>query len=557
MQDINIKKIRIYFFLIVLMLGLSHALSTRNSIDPDGVSYLDIASAYLSGDFKNAVSSYWSPLFSWVQSIALYFSKSNVDLEPTLVHVVNFFIFLFSYGCFTFLLNELILLNKDRDESLNNESLSLLPEWAWIIIGNSLFLWSATNLITISILTPDLLISGIVYLIFALLIKFKRDKENYLWYLMFGVVLGCGYLTKAFIFPLAFVFIFISALIINNKNISIPRLGLSLIIFILIAAPFVYVISKKEGHLTFGESGKLNYAWYVNDINGWQFWREGWEGNDELVHPAKRIHENPNVYEYAEPIAGTYPFWYDPTYWFKGMKPHFNVKGQLVVIRRGLGKFFNLYVNMQNVLLVYFFTLFYLSGRKKQFISDAKEVWFLLLPPLFVYFSYLMVAVELRYLGAFSTVLWLGILSIIKFKKSEELARFRSAITFILVMFLIITSSASKDILVNGKNDSAITQQQVSKGLQKMGLVKGDKVAVVGLSYGIYWARISEVKVVSEIDDLDEIDFWGASPYTKLKIYNKFRKLGVKMVVAEKAPEVAEKIGWRKIKGTTYYSYIL
>ena len=41
------------------------------SVNPDGVSYLDIADAYLRGDWHAAVSTYWSPLYSWLLAAGL------------------------------------------------------------------------------------------------------------------------------------------------------------------------------------------------------------------------------------------------------------------------------------------------------------------------------------------------------------------------------------------------------------------------------------------------------------------------------------------------------
>src|SRR5687768_6759202 len=38
----------------------------RYQMNPDGVSYLSIASKYLAGHFGDAVNAYWSPLYSWL-----------------------------------------------------------------------------------------------------------------------------------------------------------------------------------------------------------------------------------------------------------------------------------------------------------------------------------------------------------------------------------------------------------------------------------------------------------------------------------------------------------
>lgn len=43
----------------------------RQAVNPDGISYLDIADAYLVGDLSNVVNGYWCPLYSWLLAVAL------------------------------------------------------------------------------------------------------------------------------------------------------------------------------------------------------------------------------------------------------------------------------------------------------------------------------------------------------------------------------------------------------------------------------------------------------------------------------------------------------
>ena len=48
-----------------LVLALMQMWMSRGILDPDGVSYSDLAKALLRGDWRNGLSSYWSPLYSW------------------------------------------------------------------------------------------------------------------------------------------------------------------------------------------------------------------------------------------------------------------------------------------------------------------------------------------------------------------------------------------------------------------------------------------------------------------------------------------------------------
>src|SRR5690242_3748378 len=58
-------------WLVVITLGALHASAGRHEIQPDGVSYLDVADKYLAGEWHAAINAYWSPLYSWLLGLAL------------------------------------------------------------------------------------------------------------------------------------------------------------------------------------------------------------------------------------------------------------------------------------------------------------------------------------------------------------------------------------------------------------------------------------------------------------------------------------------------------
>jgi hypothetical protein len=68
-------RLTIGFCLIAIVLGAAEAWTSRFSMNPDGVQYLDNATAYSSGDFHNALNSQWSPLYPWL--IAAWFAHSG------------------------------------------------------------------------------------------------------------------------------------------------------------------------------------------------------------------------------------------------------------------------------------------------------------------------------------------------------------------------------------------------------------------------------------------------------------------------------------------------
>src|SRR5215211_5271065 len=113
---------------------------------------------------------------------------------------------------------------------------------------------------------------------------------------------------------------------------SAGRRALALILTVgacaVVAAPYVTALSRKEGHFTIGESGALNYAWDVDKVTPFLNWQGGDHSFGSPVHPTRRIGSNPPTFVYARPVPGSVPVWYDPYYWYRGVKPRIQWVGQ-------------------------------------------------------------------------------------------------------------------------------------------------------------------------------------------------------------------------------------
>src|SRR5712671_3448297 len=86
----NVQLVRVAVWITTITAGLLQTLAVRFYISGDGNSYLDIASAYLRGDFANAINAYWSPFYSWLIALVLGIFKPSGYWETTILHVVDF-----------------------------------------------------------------------------------------------------------------------------------------------------------------------------------------------------------------------------------------------------------------------------------------------------------------------------------------------------------------------------------------------------------------------------------------------------------------------------------
>ena len=146
-----------------------------------------------------------------------------------------------------------------------------MPTLALWILGYALFIWLTVGSI-IGILGADLGVATVALFVAGLLIRIKTSgsapKSLYIW---LGIALGVGYLTKAVMFPMAFVFLGVTLFLqLNRRNLA--GVGLALAIFLAIAAPQIIVLSRAKGRVTFSDSGKLTFAWsnYDLPICDWQ-----------------------------------------------------------------------------------------------------------------------------------------------------------------------------------------------------------------------------------------------------------------------------------------------
>src|SRR5205085_1387648 len=340
---------------VALVLGLLQAWGRRHAsaeglryIGADSISYLDLGDAWMRGDWAQAINAMWSPCYSWLLGLTLRIFKPIPYQEFTVARLLNFGIYSAALAAFAFCLHALLrarlarMTDKRAQDSATEKSharaytSALLPDCVLLLIGYAVFIWTALAMNRVARVSPDLLVSVWVYLTVGLLLRMRAGDLRWLNFVLLGLVLGVGYLTKTVMFPLAFVWLACAIFAIKPRRRIAPRIFVALLVFLFVAMPFVVALSRTEHRLTIGDSARLNYAWYVNRITPFTHWQGEPAGSGTPAHPTRQIFTAPNVYEFATPVAGTYPPWFDPTYWYAGVTPHFNLRQQAHAIARNL-----------------------------------------------------------------------------------------------------------------------------------------------------------------------------------------------------------------------------
>jgi hypothetical protein len=559
--------VEIAFGLIAVVLGFCHVWADHHYLtNADAMSYLDIAEAYLRRDWHTAVNAYWSPLYSWLIALALLIVRPSPYWKFSVIHLVNFAIYLFALGCFAFLIQELVHFNRSRRDALLAAGLVMLPGWALVALGYPLFIWSSLYLLFLAIESPDMLVASFLYLACGLLLRIRRQPSKWLSFVFLGTALGFGYLAKSVMLPMAIVFLVASLISIGNLRRALPRVALAVALFLLIAGPFVFAISRAKGRLTFGDSGKLNYLWSINRVPA-PHWQGELPGHGTPKHPTRRVFDTPPIYEFGDPVGGTYPVWYDPTYWYEGSVSHFDFRQQLRVSGGAAQAYYNLFQQwgLQFGLLVGLLTLYLMGRRGRLLLFDLTHYWSLIVPATAGIGLYLLVSVQGRYVASFLVLLWLSLFSAVRLPYTPESQRLARAIPIVLMAVMTFTAVASSSReailatrqLVAGEDPSAHEQWQVAEGLREIGMVPGDKVAGIGNSHRAFWAHLRGLRIVAEVRRDSTGSFWEADLTVKDEIIKALARTGAKAIVADAPPTGMDLTGWQRIRATNYYVYML
>ena len=563
----KITRLEITFWLFAIVTGFVHIWADHHYlVNADAMSYIDIAESYLRGDWSKAVNSYWSPLYSWLLALGLAIAKPSPYWKFTIVHLVNFGMYLFALGCFCFLMREMIRHQGNQRAGLVAHRVVTLPDWALLALGYSLFIWSSLVLVTLQLESPDMLVAAFVYLATAMLLRIRRQPSSLARFALLGIVLGLGFLAKSIMFLLTPVFLIAAMLAVRNVRRALPRLAVAVVLFLVVAGPFIFAMSRSKSTLTTGRSGRLNYLWAINRVTT-THWQGEEQGSGTPKHSTRKIHDNPPAFEFSEPVGGTYPVWYDPTYWYEGSVSHFDLKQQMRVFLGGIAAYFELLQNrgVNYGLLIGLIALYILSGRGRLLVYDLIDEWSLIVPAVAGLGLYALVNVQGRYVASFLVLLWLALIMAVRVRDTPNALKFARSLSIVLIATIVFTTvaSSSREVgltlrqLVRGENPSAHEQWQVAEGLREMGVAPSDKVAFIGDSFRAFWAHLLGVRVTAEIRRDRVIDFWQAGPAVKGDVINAFARTGVKAVVTEDPPVGMDMSGWQKIRDTDYYVYLL
>jgi len=542
--------------LVSVALGIFHAWIARYALNPDGMSYLDVGRSFYQGDWAHAINAWWSPLYPWTLGALLGVAKPSPRWELPFAEIVNTGIFVLALLAFRTLLREFIILGRQSSPDRSISGSKPLPEWALTLLAYATFLWISLEVDPLWYVTPDLAVLACFCLIAAMLLSLRRTNRTWR-FAIFGLILGMGYWTKSILLPIGF-----AALALGYWwRRQSPQWGRGMLaaclMFLCIAAPLTVLLSRQKGRFTFGDAGKLNYAWALSPQIGPRNWQGEIPGSGTPVHPTRQLLRQPPLFEFDGPVVGTYPPWTDPSYWNEGLQWHFNLKAQLRVLAVTVPSEARLLLRSRPELFTGVLILALLAG--KLWPGGLRQLWPLVALSLIGMALYLPLVENDRYLGGFVLVFYLSLLAAVRLRPEAQKAAGYVAFAVFCSMMLATADYtvrvAAHHLAIPGSGPNSTLPDIAAAGkLWQMGVKPGDKVAVIMDGTGAYWAHLAKLRIVAEIMDTGHgsTEFWRSSVTTQQHVFDLFSQAHAKLVVAVCPAGMGPLTQWEAIPETAY-----
>jgi hypothetical protein len=588
-----------FYCALAALVTFGYALYDGYQIDGDAVAYMDLGDLLRAHQWAGIVNGYWHPMYPAFLALGHMIFRATPATELRAYYFVNFGIFLLgmvAVVCFT---DSIVRLRESASqqvsESVNRRISYLLDRTMLRYLGIALLVIASQRELSLGKIRPDALLQAfLLFAIAALLTHLANGRLRYA--ALMGVALGCAYLTKSFAFVFAFLCI-ISLVVfrwlrLRHRAVRIvPAALVAFLCFAVVAGPYVAALSHQRHRFDFGDSGALNYAWYVGGTEKMhlQPTQTAQFGSAEvrLMHPERELLHSPLILSYAEMAYGTYPDWFDTTYWNEQIKPHFSLRQDLPRARRDSVLVVRYLFNHPEALLL-LALLVLLGARPELRWKPGRHVTnaFWLVPLLLgvsIWGIYAIVNTEERYVTVAYLCVILTLFAALRLPDAQSEAdspaargpsvNLRFTASALVLLFALLATGESLRIVLEDRRQIVMlgypggwtspTMVHVSEGLESLGVRPGDTVACIGHTACLndpYWARLAGVRILTEIYDPETpvYPFLSDLP-NRDEVIATVRAQGAKVLVGDfDNARVSDSDpvfrGWRQLGDTTFYA---
>ncbi len=569
-------------------IGAVHAWSGRHAMNPDGISYIEMAREFAAGDSSALVNGYWSPLYPFLVGLTLWVIDPGPAWEAGVAHLVNYLIYIAGLAVFMWLWAECA--PRSREEREGEASHRQSPEGSsrgargergdggrggtpaqgvsatriqnrqstiQTVSSVGVYCWLSLRLIGLDRVGPDLLAAACLFAATGFLARLHRGP-TFGGAVGLGVSLGLGCLAKSIMFPTTAVCLLAAFVLAGPWRRHWLKPALAGVLMTILVAPYVLQLSLQKGRLTWGDAGWIAYAGCVSIEDPAHLDRNGngrrpfdWPQDPgrffPQLLPTQVLNDNPLIHEFDGPVGGSYPLWRDPSFWYGGLVASFYWPGQVRALAHSLGQLWSFMARdwgwaMLAVLLMG------LPGLWKQRWRA------LLLGPALAQLGMLaLVLVIPRYIAGPVAIMVAVLASAVSPGRRVLLAATAIAV-WAGVAFNTVEPLRSAWPDVRWFSDaSGSSHWLTAQAMREAGLQPGDAVGHVGAACKSwsYWASLAGVQIIAEFRPGDV--FWSATAEQQAEWVDVFRqRTRVRALVARPPAGTPLPAGWREVAGTGF-----
>ncbi|MGH7524547.1 MAG: hypothetical protein ACREK8_09590 [Gemmatimonadales bacterium] len=519
-----------FWIAVALLAAVIDAWGSRFNLNPDGISYIDMARHAVEHGPAQLINGLWSPGYPGLLMWPVEWTAAQPAVMIPALHLTNLILYVMALGLFLQLLRAV--------ESRAPAD----PMFTQYTTAFGAVFFAAIGVISIGLglITPDFAVLLCVLAAAACCFQLERTASTS-WAIALGAVMGIGYWMKGILLPLNLLFLVLLFVIPPRIDRARVRIAMAAMGFAVVGMPLVFLVSRHVGRATTGEVGRLNYAWEIDGVTpfvGWLGDSTGRFGVPE--HPPRILQRDPLTLEFAEPVHATYPLWFDPAYWYAGLKPRFDVSGHWRAFVRGLLDIGQMLLD-QWVVIAGVLALGFATTRAATPALTRRTPLVLGLWSLGAGLVYASVHVEPRYLAGF---LLTGTIAVWAWLSRRAPRRALRVVLPVVLVGILASVAFSVQQNTGGfdtgyRPDYLIDADRVAAA----GVRPGDHVATVGDAFEQYVAFAAGTPIIAQV--IDSLRFWQASPGTRSALQGRLAAAGVRALLANNVDSAMSGEGWR------------
>ena len=485
---------------VALILGAMDAWFLRNwNLNPDGVSYFDLARAMAKHGIPAVINGYWSPLYPAMLGGALRLFAPTTDMMFPMVRMIGYVVFVGATFAFSRVLR-IATSGNHNYHAASPAARTLILVAAW-----ELYLLLVLKSIGLFLVTPDMGVALFVFWECGELVALATMPMAPSRWARLGIVLAIGYWWKAILFPVSGVMLLVAGWIAWRRRDGWRGPIAAGSAFSILALLFIVPLSFLVGRPTFGETGRLNQLWFVNDAphlttlcigpgTHLPLDRVGAVRTDSVLVSRPLTCALPERWPDA-----TLPLWYDASYWYQQTHTYMSLQETTAAVRRDIGYMRDALADAAPLMTLTFAVLAIVAFVTR---SSPSSAWPLVMLAVIPVSFYLLVYVELRHIVPFLVAGALAVLlAIVNLPSRWRRALLVSTVAIGAVdcaMHLSLPALIELSIFRHElRGDPRPTQlsDRVAKLLVARGIEPGSRVATINTLWNVDWAQRAGVVV--------------------------------------------------------------